>query len=209
MDWTRQPHCPSVLSNGHPCGSACRLTRRWIDVRRFTFRGLGNTSGMTTVLIAVDDSETSIAAARTAHHLFGDTADYVVLNVADSGPMMWGDDALQYGMVYPVSMPGVGVIGLPFAIKTPAGGSDPDAHSPIDDAARTAQNVASDAGLSDAMPIGETGDAAHAIVTAAIDHDADVIVIGSHDRSWFKRLLTPSVSGAVLRESNVPVLVAR
>jgi nucleotide-binding universal stress UspA family protein len=166
---------------------------------------------MTTVLIAVDDSETSVAAARTAHQLFGDTADYIVLNVADSGQMIWGDDALQYGMVYPVSMPGVGVMGgLPFAIKTPAGGSDPDAgYSPIDDAAQTAENVASDAGLSDAMPIGETGDAAHAIVTAAIDHNADVIVIGSHDRSWFKRLLTPSVSGAVLRESNVPVLVAR
>ncbi len=169
---------------------------------------------MTKVLIAVDDSETSVAAARTAHQLFGDTADYIVLNVADSGPMTWGDDALQYGMVYPVSMPGVGVMGgLPFAIKTPAGGSrgsDPDAaHSPIDVAAQTAENVASDAGLSDAMPIGETGDAAYAIVTAAIDHDVDVIVIGSHDRGWFKRLLTPSISGAVLRESNVPVLVAR
>ena len=166
---------------------------------------------MTKVLIAVDDSETSIAAARTAHELFGDSAEYIVLNVAASGPMIWGDGALQYGMVYPVSMPGVGVMGgLPFAIKTPAGGSDrQDSYTPIDDAASTARNIAVDAGLSDAESIGEIGDAAHAIVTAANAHGADVIVIGSHDRSWFKRLLTPSVSGAVLRESDVPVLVAR
>ena len=197
------PPRPLVLSN-RPSGSAC-------DVRRFMYLGVGKTFSMTKVLIAVDDSETSIAAARTAHELFGDSAEYIVLNVAASGPMIWGDGALQYGMVYPVSMPGVGVMGgLPFAIKTPAGGSDRQAsYTPIDDAASTARNIAVDAGLSDAESIGEIGDASHAIVTAANAHGADVIVIGSHDRSWFKRLLTPSVSGAVLRESDVPVLVAR
>ena len=84
--------------------------------------------------------------------------------------------------------------------------------SPIEqvaDAVHTAEDVAAAAGLADATPIGDTGDAAHAIVTAAINHDADVIVIGSHDRSWFSRLVMPSVSGFVLRESNVPVLIAR
>lgn len=169
---------------------------------------------MTKVLIAVDDSDTSIDAARTAHRLFGDTAEYIVLNVADTGVMIWGDDALQYGMVYPIAMPGVGVIGgLPFAVKTPAGGRADSSSDPINTAEQTAEhtaeNVAVDAGLAQATPVGASGDPAHSIVTAAIEHDADVIVIGSHDRSWFKRLVSPSVSGGVLRESEIPVLVAR
>lgn len=162
---------------------------------------------MTRVLIAVDDSETSISAARAAHRLFGDEADYIVLNVSPN-PMVWGDDAFQYGQVYPVAMPLAGAAdGFPFAIKSPA-----QSGVPIDlvaDAEHTAEGVATAAGLVAATPIGDTGDAAHAIVTAAINHDADVIVIGSHDRSWFSRLVMPSVSGFVLRESNVPVLLAR
>ena len=39
--------------------------------------------------------------------------------------------------------------------------------------------------------------------------DADVIVLGTHDRGWFSRLLTGSVSSDVLRHADVPVLVAR
>lgn len=36
-------------------------------------------------------------------------------------PMIWGDDAFQYGQVYPVAMPGAGAIGgFPFAMKAPA-----------------------------------------------------------------------------------------
>ncbi len=165
---------------------------------------------MTRVLIAVDDSDTSISAAKTAHRLFGDDADYIVLNVS-ANPMIWGDDAFQYGQVYPVAMPGAGATGgFPFAMKGPIGpngdGSNVDG---VANAVHTAQDVASAAGLGDAKSIGDTGDAAHAIVTAAINHDADVIVIGSHERSWFSRLVMPSVSGFVLRESDVPVLVAR
>lgn len=169
---------------------------------------------MTKVLIAVDDSDTSVDAAKTAHRLFGDSAEYVVLNVADSGVMIWGDDALQYGMVYPIAMPAVGVIGgHPFAVKTPAGGRIASSEQPIDTAeqtaAHTAEHVAADAGLSAATPVGASGDPAHSIVMAAIEQGADVIVIGSHDRSWFKRLVSPSVSGGVLRVSEIPVLVAR
>lgn len=125
--------------------------------------------------------------------------------------MVWGDDAYQYGQVYPVAMPLAGAMGgFPFAIKSSVGTHE--AGLPIDqvaDAVHTAGDVAVAAGLAEATPIGDTGDAAHAIVTAAINHDADVIVIGAHDRSWFSRLVMPSVSGFVLRESNVPVLIAR
>ena len=37
---------------------------------------------MTTVLIAVDDTDSSVHAVETAHRLFGDSADYLVLNVS-------------------------------------------------------------------------------------------------------------------------------
>lgn len=158
---------------------------------------------MTRVLIAVDSSETSIAAARAAHRLFGDFADYVVLNVA-SQPMIWGGDAFAYGMVYPVAIAGTG--DYPFSMVTSGG----TASSIVADAEHTAEDIATAAGLSDATAIGDTGDAAHAIVAAATQHRADVIVIGTHDRNWFMRLLMPSVASSVLRESsNIPVLVAR
>ena len=63
------------------------------------------------VLIAVDDSDTSIRAATTAHRIFGDDARYTVLNVATTTPVIWGDDALASGMVYPLALPGAGVVG--------------------------------------------------------------------------------------------------
>ncbi len=36
---------------------------------------------MTTVLIAVDETDSSVHAVEAAHRLFGDSADYLVLNV--------------------------------------------------------------------------------------------------------------------------------
>ena len=36
---------------------------------------------MTTVLIAVDETDSSVHAVETAHRLFGDSAEYLVLNV--------------------------------------------------------------------------------------------------------------------------------
>jgi nucleotide-binding universal stress UspA family protein len=163
---------------------------------------------MTRVLIAVDDSDTSLAAAQTAHRLFGDSADYTVVNVAENAPVVWGDDALRYGTVYPLSIPGAGVIGgIPFVIRSPnSSGLSADR---IDAAEQTADDVAHEAGLLSAESIGDTGDPADAIISAARAHKADVIVVGTHDRGWFKRLVSSSVSDAVVRDSDVPVLVAR
>ncbi|CAN5641525.1 hypothetical protein BH10ACT2_BH10ACT2_22250 [soil metagenome] len=159
--------------------------------------------GMTRVLIAVDSSESSISAARAAHRLFGDFAQYIVINVAPS-PMIWGEDAFLYGMVYPVAITGAGA--YPFAMTAPVGTDGPSSE---DGAEKTAHDVASAAGLSDATTLGESGDTAHAIVAAATAHRADVIVVGTHDRNWFSRLVMPSIANSVLRESDIPVLVAR
>ena len=163
---------------------------------------------MTHVLIAVDDSDTSVAAAHTAYRLFGDSAQYTLVNVAETAPLVWGHDGLRYGTAYPLSIPGAGVIGsIPFVIRSP---DEPDPSADrVESAEQTADGIAHEAGLAHAEAIGDTGDPAEAILAAARTHHADVIVVGSHERGWFKRLVTSSVASEVLRDSEIPVLVAR
>jgi nucleotide-binding universal stress UspA family protein len=163
---------------------------------------------MTHVLIAVDDNDTSVAAARTALRLFGEDADYTVLNVAENVPVKWGDDALEYGMVYPLSVPGAGVIGgVPFVVRS----TDMNDRTTdrVEAAQQTADELARDAGITSAKAVGDTGDPADAIITAARSQGADVVVVGTHERGWFKRLFASSVSDAVIRDAEIPVLVAR
>ena len=49
----------------------------------------------------------------------------------------------------------------------------------------------------------------HEIVKAANELSADLIVIGSHGRKGFKKLLLGSVAQSILTDSSVPVLVVR
>ncbi len=170
--------------------------------------GDGVRGRMTHVLIAVDDSDSSVVAARTAYRLFGDAADYTVINVADSSPVYWGDDALGSGMVYPLAVPGAGMGGgMPLTVTAPD--TSNRVAEPLDLAEQTAQQVMAEAGVRDARPIGESGDPAKAIVDAAHEYEADVIVVGTHDRGWFTRLFTSSVADAVVRKADTPVLIAR
>ncbi len=53
----------------------------------------------------------------------------------------------------------------------------------------------------------ETGDAATVVTETAVKFNADLIVVGSHGRSGFNRLLTGSVAEDVSRHSEIPVLV--
>jgi len=53
------------------------------------------------------------------------------------------------------------------------------------------------------------GKPARAIVEYADEHDIDQIVMGSHGRSGVTRILLGSVAESVVRESQVPVTVAR
>jgi len=175
---------------------------------------------MTQVLIAVEDSETGLKTARTAYALFGDSATYTVVNVADQ-IIMWGADSLEWGVGYPVVMGPSGVVD-PAVIRpaTPADRTSGDRaeqnpaandldNASIDAAIEVARGVATEAQLPNPEIVGEVGEPASAILTAAHHHKADVIVVGSHDRSWFSRLFAPSVSGAVVLEADIPVLIAR
>ncbi len=163
---------------------------------------------MIQVLIAVDDSERSVHAARVAYNLFGDNATYTVVNVADQSTMMWGGDSLMWGVGYPVLMAPTGLAGVA-PLPTP-GAAAPGAESdgaPIEAAMQVALDVATEADLPNPQVVGEVGDPAQAILEAARHHEADVIVVGSQDRSWLTRLFVPSVTGSVVKDADIPVLV--
>jgi nucleotide-binding universal stress UspA family protein len=167
---------------------------------------------MTHVLIAVDDTEGSVVAARTAYNLFGDQADYTVISVAESEPVYWGDDPLGARTVYPLAVPPVGTgmaATMPLTVRGPDAAPSDDVPAPVDVAAQRAEQVVAKAGLRDAKPLGDTGDAADAIIAAAHDYEADVIVVGSHEHGWLNRLFTSSVGEKVVRKADTPVLVAR
>jgi len=57
-----------------------------------------------------------------------------------------------------------------------------------------------------AIPIAEAGDPQTAIIDQALSNKADLIVMGTHGRRGFRRLLLGSVTEAVLREAPCPVL---
>lgn len=167
---------------------------------------------MTRVLIAADDSDVSVGAARTARSLFGDDADYLVVNVAETPALAWGEDSMAWGYAYPMAIPPVaGAAGGPPLVVRPApaprSSDAPLPPSSVDQAEQAAESVAQAAGLASATAIGEVGEASHAILDAAELHHVDVIVVGSHERGWFSRLLTGSVSTSVAKRSTVPVLV--
>lgn len=166
---------------------------------------------MTQVLIAVDDSESSVKTARTAYALFGDSATYIVVSVADQSPMIWGGDALVWGIGYPMVMAPTGAARVAPGETVPATDAAAAAvdNAPIDAAIQVAHDVASEARIPNPQVVGEVGDPATAIISAAHHHQADVIVVGSHERSWFSKLLVPSTSGAVVREADIPVLITR
>jgi nucleotide-binding universal stress UspA family protein len=156
---------------------------------------------MTTVLLAVDESDASLEAVRRARDLFGTSATYLAVNVAERAPA-WTAQPMPWGAVYP----------FPFEAAIPiVGGSeqpalDGDAPAPEDAARGTAEHVSAAAGV-DASAIGEVGDPANAILAAAESHDADVIVVGSTRKGWWRRLFEGSVSQDVVRESPRPVLL--
>lgn len=165
---------------------------------------------MTRVLIAADDSDTSVTAARSARALFGDEAEYLVVNVAEQGLLPWGDDSMLWGSAYPMAIPAIP--GGPPLIVRPDATTPPvrdvhEADTPVAVAERQAERVADAAGLGGATTIGEVGEASHAILEAADRHGADVIVVGSHERGWFSRLLSGSVASSVTKRAAVPVLV--
>lgn len=154
---------------------------------------------MTRVLIAVDESDLAVHATEVAHRLFGDNAEYLLINVGAS-PTSFGWSS-GWGVAAP--------IGLPMVVNEPLPISDQATDEIEERAQDRAAEVADESDLADAEALGDTGDPAFAILDAADDHDVDVIVVGSHERSWFSRLISGSVSREVVRAATIPVLIVK
>jgi nucleotide-binding universal stress UspA family protein len=152
-----------------------------------------------TIMIAVENAEGSIAVVREAHRLFGDGVQYFVVNVGESQ-----FSSMRWAAVYPVGVPGAW-FPPPMADTAPI----EVAHSAEHRAELRAADLAEEASLADATPLGEIGDPAVAIVRAAHDHNADVVVIGAHQHGWFSRIFTTSVERSILREADFAVLVVK
>lgn len=154
---------------------------------------------MTVVLLAMDESEAALEAARQARGLFGPDATYLALNVAETHPA-WGHVPAAHGAVYR----------FPYAAPYPLVEEEVVREPPteaLDDARETAQELADEAGVA-ASPVADYGDPTTAILAAAEQHRADVIVVGATDKSWWRRMIDGSVANDLVRESTRPVLIA-
>lgn len=151
---------------------------------------------MTRILVALDGSDESIAAAEQSRHLFGPDAEYLAINVfeapAATTPVV--GDALAWGAVWRYEA---------------LGATEEDAEAARQVAAEEALNEAQRAGLEPTKGLGQIGDPADAIVDAADRHRADAIVVGWHQRGWLSRLIDPPVGPEVAKRANVPVLLAK
>lgn len=56
------------------------------------------------------------------------------------------------------------------------------------------------------IKVGE-GDFADIIINRAENYKADLIVVGSHKKGWFEKMLVGNVAGHVFQESNIPLLI--
>lgn len=82
------------------------------------------------------------------------------------------------------------------------------AQASADDLLASAEALASERGR-EVTTVAETGRPANTVVEYAEEHDADHIVMGSHGRTGFSRILLGSVAEVVVRRSPVSVTVIR
>lgn len=166
------------------------VPRTWFPRRR-----RGYCERVTLVLLAVDETPASAHAARIARDLFGDDARYLAVSVTEQA-VPWFPMPMSWGGVYPYWPPNTAI-----GIDTGEGAEE------VEQRARAvAGEVAADAGVS-ATTVGAFGDPVDAIARTAEEHAVDVIVVGSNDKGWWRRLLEGSVSTDLVRHAGRPVLV--
>jgi nucleotide-binding universal stress UspA family protein len=160
-------------------------------------------------MIAVDGSDLDTLLADEARRLFGDDAEYWAVNVHNPdtaetavavAPPTFGGAALAFGAAYPY---------VPTYPREGERGVGPVDGTERADGPDIAAAAAEQAGLQGANVVSEAGDPAEAIMRAAERHRADVVVVGSRDRSWWSGLFDRSVSSDIVEESVVPVLLVR
>jgi nucleotide-binding universal stress UspA family protein len=147
------------------------------------------------ILIAVDDGETASKTARVARALFDDDSTEILgVNVA-ARPVQWLAPGMGYGMVFSA-----------FPVLDSSGDRTIDVELRTG-ARQQAEQVLDDAGIDDAVAIGALGDAVTAILTAAAEHQVDLIAVGGDDAGFLDRMFGRSVPRALLTDADRPVLV--
>jgi nucleotide-binding universal stress UspA family protein len=143
-----------------------------------------------TILVATDGSEDSDAAVEAALDLAHDTSGrLLVLSVV---PEAHGDAQEERS-------------GGDAAAEPPARDEDEEVIE-ANDLTNDVVDHAVEWGI-EATPLVWEGEPADAILAAAASEGADMIVIGSSDKSGVGRMLLGSVTDDVIRRSPVPVLV--
>jgi len=133
---------------------------------------------MNKILFPTDFSHTGDAALVLATSLARDTGATMLIVHVEEPPHAYGGGEMYYGMV------------------------DPD---PAEQRRMLQQVVPTDP----AVPFEHrliTGDPATGIVQLAKEEGADLIVLGTHGRTGFKRLVMGSTAEAVVRHASCPVL---
>ncbi len=140
------------------------------------------------VLIAVDDTDESMDAARAAYDLFGPAPDYLVTSIGRMPTM-----------TYPMTPAG----GMPMYVAL-----GPATDNLRERATATAIEAAENLDVDAAIEV-DTGPVGAAVCRIAEESGASIIVIGSHNRSIWARLFQPSVGKYVVDNAPCPVLVVR
>ncbi len=140
------------------------------------------------ILVGVDDSPESRHAVDTAFEFFGAAADYTVISVGQNQPLFSS-----------------GFPGGTFA-------SAVDLTARFDNARQTALERAQHA--ADSLPVdshveANVGHPGASLCDAATEFDVDAVVIGSHDKSAWERLLHPSIGRYLIDNAPCPVIVVR
>jgi nucleotide-binding universal stress UspA family protein len=139
------------------------------------------------ILIAVDTSAAAHEATLVAKRLFPE-AEHLIISAASIAPYMAVD---------PV---GGGVFAMGRSMDSLNSSEDL-----ADKALASAQSVIGKS-AEDSVALGNPG---QVICDQALDHHADVIVVGRSSKNWFSRIFDPSVSEYVVAHAPCPVLVVR
>lgn len=140
------------------------------------------------ILVGVDDSPESRQAIDTAFDFFGLDADYTVISIGENRPL------------FSTGFPGGTFV------------SAVDLTARFDNARQAALERAQQA--ADSLPVdaevaANVGHPGASLCDAATEFDVDAVVIGSHDKSAWERLLHPAIGRYLIDNAPCPVIVVR